>query len=214
VPGRVRLRKIPAKERQLLKNFNIRKASLGDCKSIAELALMAGEGIPAYFWAQSRQEGQDIMDVGANNLASETENFSYRNVTIAEVDGKIAGMLLAYTLPPADNQDDVNAYPEFIRPLIELEQCVPGSYYINMIATYPEFRGQSIGTRLMGTVAEAATDAGCQLISVEVFEQNQGALKLYQHLGYKVIARRRVVPHPCHPYTGGDVILLTKSAAE
>jgi len=198
----------------MLKNFKIRKASLADCKSIAELALMAGEGIPAYFWAQSRQEGQDIMDVGANNLASETENFSYRNVTIAEVDGKVAGMLLAYTLPASDNPDDVNEYPEFIRPLIELEQCVPGSYYINMIATYPEFRGQSIGTRLMGTVAKAAAAAGCQLISVEVFEQNQGALKLYQQLGYQVTERRRVVPHPCHPYTGGDVILLTKSATE
>lgn len=198
----------------MLNNLKIRKASLNDCKVIAELALMAGEGIPAYFWEQSKKENQDIIDVGANNLTSETENFSYRNVTIAEVDGKVAGMLLAYKLPPADNKDDLSEYPEFIRPLIELEQCVPDSYYINMIAIYPEFRGKSIGTRLMGTVSKSAIDAGCKLISVEVFEQNQGALNLYQRLGYKIIERRRVVPHPCHPYTSGDVILLTKNATE
>jgi len=198
----------------MVDNLKIREATLDDCRAIAELALMAGEGIPAYFWEQSRRGRQDIIDVGANNLTSETENFSYRNVTIAEVDGKIAGMLLAYKLPPPGNLDDLNEYPEFIRPLIELEQCVPGSYYINMIATYPGFRGKSIGTRLMGTVSESALEAGCKLISVEVFEQNQGALKLYQRLGYEITERRRVVPHSCHPYSGGDIILLTKNASE
>lgn len=198
----------------MLEKLKIRKASIDDCKFIAELALMAGEGIPAYFWEQSRKENQDIIEVGANNLRSETENFSYRNVTIAEVDGKVAGMLLAYKLPPPGSQDDLNEYPEFIRPLIELEQCVPDSYYINMIATYPEYRGKSIGTRLMGTVSKLAIEAGCKLISLEVFEQNQGALKLYRHLGYKIIERRRVIPHPCHPYSSGDVILLTKNATE
>lgn len=197
-----------------MKDLIIRKATIDDCKAIAELALMAGEGIPAYFWEQSRKGDQDIIDVGAKNLASETENFSYRNVTIAEVDGYVAAMLLAYKLPSPENQEDLSEYPEFIRPLVELEQCVPGSYYINMIATYPEYRGKSIGTRLMSMVSESAIAAGCQLMSIEVFEQNQGALKLYQRLGYKIAERRRVIPHSCHPYSGGDIILLTKKVTE
>ncbi len=40
--------------------MKIRKASKADCRAIAELAMMAGEGIPAYFWAESLQDGQDI----------------------------------------------------------------------------------------------------------------------------------------------------------
>jgi ribosomal protein S18 acetylase RimI-like enzyme len=193
--------------------LKIRKATLEDCKTIAELALMAGEGIPAYFWAPSKKEGQDITDVGAMNLRSESGNFSYRNTIVAQIDSNIAGMLLAYKLPPPGHEEKLSDYPEFIRPLIELEQCVPNSYYINMIATYPEFRGQSVGTTLMATVPRAAIDADCEVISIQVFEQNEGALKLYQKLGYKIAERRPVVPHACHPYTGGDVILLTKQAS-
>jgi ribosomal protein S18 acetylase RimI-like enzyme len=189
--------------------MDIRKATKSDCRAIAELALMAGEGIPAYFWEQSRKEGQDIEDVGALNAASEHENFSYRNVHLALVGNEIAGMLLAYKLPESDNPESLEDYPAFIRPSIELEQCVPGSFYVNMLATYPKFRGQGIGTGLMDIVDGLAREAGCDTASVEVFEQNAGALKLYQRLGYKVIANRDVVAHPCHPYEG-RILLLVK----
>jgi len=186
-----------------------RQATKADCRAIAELALMAGEGIPAYFWEQSRQPGQAIEDVGAQNAASDTENFSWRNVHLAVNGNAVAGMLLAYRLPDAENAEDLAALPAFIRPLIELEQCVPGSFYINMLATYPEYRNQAVGTTLMGLADKLAANAGCSLLSVEVFEQNAGALRLYQRLGYTIVGKRPVVPHPCHPYTG-DIVLLTK----
>jgi len=186
-----------------------RQATKADCRAIAELALMAGEGIPAYFWEQSRQPGQAIEDVGAQNAASDTENFSWRNVHLAVNGNAVAGMLLAYRLPDAENAEDLEAFPAFIRPLIELEQCVPGSFYINMLATYPEYRNQAVGTTLMGLADKLAADARCSLLSVEVFEQNVGALRLYQRLGYTIVDKRPVVPHPCHPYTA-DIVLLTK----
>jgi hypothetical protein len=44
--------------------MNIRKAAKDDCRTIVELALLAGEGIPAYYWEQSRRPGQDILDIG------------------------------------------------------------------------------------------------------------------------------------------------------
>jgi len=186
-----------------------RQATKADCRAIAELALMAGEGIPAYFWEQSRQPGQAIEDVGAQNAASDTENFSWRNVHLAVNGSAVAGMLLAYRLADAENAEDLAAFPAFIRPLIELERCVPGSFYVNMLATYPKYRNQAVGTTLMGLADKLAANAGCSLLSVEVFEQNAGALRLYQRLGYTIVDKRPVVPHPCHPYTG-DIALLTK----
>lgn len=191
----------------------IRKATRRDCRSIAELALMAGEGIPAYFWGQSKKQGQEIEDVGAKNAASETENFSYRNAHLAVIGDEIAGMILAYRLPGLERAEKLEDFPEFIRPLIELEQCVPGSFYINMLATYPKYRNQAVGTKLMGVVNNLAAKAGCTIISVEVFEQNEGALRLYQRLGYSVVERRPVIPHPCHPYEG-EIVLLTKNVLD
>lgn len=171
--------------------------------------MMAGEGIPAYFWEQAAKPGQDILEVGTQNVELVDQNFSYRNVQIAEIDGKVAGMMLAYRLPKAEDAEDLQAFPEFVRPLVELEQCVPGSFYINMLATYPSYRNRSVGTALMATVDRLAAEAGCSLSSIEVFEQNEGALRLYQRLGYQIRERRKVIPHPCHPYEG-DIVLLTR----
>ena len=170
---------------------------------------MAGEGIPAYFWEQSQRPGQDILDVGREKAASDTENFSYRNAHLAVIGGNIAGMLLAYRLPDQEDAEPLDDLPGFLRPFIELEQCVPGSFYINMLATYPTYRNQGIGRTLMGIADDLAASVGCTLLSVEVFEQNKGALRLYQRLGYAVLEKRPAIPHPCHPYTG-DLVLLTK----
>jgi len=193
--------------------IEIRKANLNDCRPIAELALIAGEGIPAYFWEAQRKKDQDIISVGAHNLESETDNFSYKNVHIASIDGNIAGMLLAYRLPSKEEADNLDDFPEFIQPLIELEQCVPDSFYINMLAAYPEFRNQGIGSTLMSMVNNLAIDCDCDTISVEVFEQNEGAVRLYQRLGYEIVDFRNVIPHPCHPYTG-KIFLLTKDVSK
>jgi ribosomal protein S18 acetylase RimI-like enzyme len=190
--------------------MEIRKATLDDCRAIAELALFAGEGIPAYFWAQSQKEGETIKDVGAQKAASEVNNFSYRNVHLACTGDEIAGMLLAYRLPDATNAEELESVPEFICPLLELEMCAPGTFYVNMVAAYPQFRNQGVGTKLMSIVDSLAQEAGCSTLSVEVFEQNGGALRLYQRLGYNVVEQRDVISHSCHPYTG-KILLLTKA---
>lgn len=193
--------------------MEIRKATINDCRPIAELALIAGEGIPAYFWEQSKKDSnQETITVGAINAASECDNFSYRNTHLALIDNEIAGMLLAYRLPDSGSAEDLNEFPEFIRPLIELEQCVPNSFYVNMLATYPKYRNKGIGKKLMSIADRLAVGAGCTTISVEVFQQNEGALRLYQNLGYQVIEERNVIPHSCHPYEG-KILLLIKNAS-
>lgn len=50
---------------------------------------------------------------------------------------QIAGMLLAYNIPASGHEESLENHPAFICPLLELEQCVPGSFYVNMLATYP-----------------------------------------------------------------------------
>ena len=190
--------------------MQIRKATLEDCRAIAELALMAGEGIPAYFWEQSRQPGQPVVEAGALKAASETDNFSWRNAWLGVIDNAVAGLLLAYRLPDAEDADELDEYPEFLRPMIELEQCVPGSFYINMLATYPDYRQRGVGAGLMGAVDGLAREAGCTLSSLVVFEENAGALRLYRHLGYEAVNQRAVIPHACHPYRG-EVLLLTRA---
>lgn len=189
--------------------LTFRRASSDDCRKIAELALIAGEGLPAYFWEQGAKEGEDILTVGTRNAGSETENFSYRNTIVAEMDGDIVAMLLAYRLPESDETEDLSELPDLVRPLVELEQCVPGTFYINMIATFPESRNLGIGTSLLDIAHQLAQAEGCDILSIEVFEQNEGAVRLYQRQGFDIIESRPIIPHPCYPYDT-NVVLLTR----
>jgi ribosomal protein S18 acetylase RimI-like enzyme len=188
----------------------IRKANTDDCLKIAELAMMAGEGIPAYFWAQTQLAGENIYQSGARNACTETDNFSYRNAYLAIEYDEVCGMLLAYRLTTPEAGHDIEEYPEFIRPLIELEQQVPDSFYINMLATYPQYRHRGIGEALMKYAEQLAQEADCDLLSLVVFGENRGACKLYQRLDYEIADKRKVIPHPCHGHTG-DILLMTKS---
>lgn len=192
--------------------MNIRPATAADCLAIAELALIAGDNIPGYFWAESQQPGQSLAEAGAELAQSATANFSWRNALLACHRDEVAAMLLAYRLPAAaDNDEDPLDFPEFVRPLIELEQCVPESFYINMLAAYPRFRGQGAGSALLAQADRLAQAAGCNLISIEVFASNSGALRLYRRLGFEQLERRPTIASDYHP--AGDVLLLTRATS-
>ena len=192
--------------------MEIRNAGIADCIAIAELAQIAGDNIPGFFWADAHQPEQSLEATGAELLKSETANFSYRNTLVACQDGEIAGMLLAYRLPAAeDNDEELLNFPEFVRPLIELEQSVAESFYINMVATYPRFRGQGIASALMAEADRLAIAAQCEMISIAAFASNPEALKLYQGLGYETAEQRAVIACDYHPAT--EMLLLTKAPA-
>ena len=189
----------------------LRQATRKDARALAELIEYAGHGIPGYLWSRSAKEGQPPIEVGIERVLREEANFSYRNAVVADVDGRVAAMMLAYRLPEHTNVN-LDELPDLLRPLEELELKVPGTFYINALAAYPEYRGLGLGTRLLEAAHTLASEAGCNELSLEVFEQNEGAIRLYERHGYQEIARLPVVPHPSYPYDG-DVVLMTRNLA-
>lgn len=190
----------------------IRQATKADSHSIAELALMAGGGISGYFWKKQQRSGQTLIEVGAKRAEQEEGHSSYKNVHVAEHDGEVAGMLLGYRMPTMSDEDAFEGMPDFVKPIIEVEQKAAGSYYICKLATYPQHRKKGVGTRLMGLVDELAKQADGTHLSLAVFEQNVNALRLYEHLGFREAARAALMPHPYMPYDG-DVLLVTRPLA-
>lgn len=187
----------------------LRRATREDGRRIAELMDIAGHGLPAYVWSLSVEDGQEPIEVGTWRAAREDGDFSYRNAVVAEEDGEVVAMLLAYRLPEAGDGVSPDEVPEVLRPLVELELLAPGTFYVNGLATLPAHRGRGLGSRLLEAANALAPEAGCDELSIEVFEQNGGALGLYERHGYRIFARRRAVPHPSYPYDG-DVLLLTR----
>lgn len=189
-----------------------RWATVDDCAAIARLMDMAGEGLPRQLWSGLAGEGQSPLEVGARLAARAEGNYSYRNAVVAGRRGEVVALLLAYRLPSADRAPDPAAYPDLERPMVELEARVPDSFYINALASLPQARQRGLGSCLLHIANALAASEGCRELSIQVFEQNTGALRLYRRHGYEIVARRPLVPHSCYPYDG-DVLLLTREVA-
>ena len=189
-----------------------RDARKDDARTLAQLIEIAGEGIPSYLWAQQARDGETALDVGAERAARDDANFSYRNTVVAHVDGKIAGMLLAYPLaePSAEERAVLPEIPALLRPLVELEYQVPGSFYVNALGVFEAYRRCGIGSALLAIAETRAAAAGCGSLSVQVFAENRAAHRLYERCGYAVADRRPIIAHACYPYST-EVLLMTRS---
>jgi ribosomal protein S18 acetylase RimI-like enzyme len=187
-----------------------RRASPADAPLLAGFIDMAGEGLPRWFWQQAAQPGEDVWQVGATRAGREQGAFSYRNAVLRMVDGRAAAMLLAYRIEP--QLIDYAALPEPARPLERLEQRVPGSFYINGLATLPECRGMGYGTELIELSHRLAKGQGCRELSIQTFASNPGARRLYERLGFTEIARQPMPRISMLPDFGAT-ILLTKAVA-
>src|SRR5919108_6347049 len=63
-------------------------------------------------------------------------------------------------------------------------------YLIANVATHPEFRRRGIGRALTEQVMKQARDRNASAIWLHVRDDNPGAIKLYQDLGFQEVARR------------------------
>ena len=188
----------------------IRNATVNDAEHLAFLINLAGEGLPMFLWRQMAEPRQDPLSVGASRAAREEGSFSYRNARVLVIDGAVAGMLLSYRLPDSVAAVKPDDSPDVIRPLLELEARAPGSWYINAIATYEQFRGRGVASELMSACQTEALAAGAATLSLIVASENTAAHGLYVKLGYREIAARPLVAFPGGPQ-GGEWLLMVKN---
>jgi ribosomal protein S18 acetylase RimI-like enzyme len=165
--------------------------------------------MPSYMWSRMAEPGQTPFEVGRARAAREEGGFSYRNAQVLEVGGEVAATLIDYKLADPYDTGDLSQLPEMVRPLVTLEAKAPGSWYVNVIATFPEFRGQGLGSRLLSLADERGRAQGARKASIIVASENQGAMRLYARTGYAEVARAPVVEFPGCAH-GGDWVLMTK----
>ena len=189
--------------------MKIRDATVSDVEHLAFLINLAGEGLPMFLWRKMGEPGQDPLALGAFRAAREKGSFSYRNAKILEIDGVIAGMTLSYALPDPYDLGVMDDCPAVIRSLLELEAMVPGSWYVNAIATYEHFRGRGVASALMSTCEKTALAASATSLSLIVSSENRLAQSFYLKLGYEELASRPVISFPGGP-GGGQWLLMAK----
>lgn len=167
-----------------------RPATFEDARHLARLVNFAGEGLAHYHWQTLAGELDGDIDpwvIGIRRAASETSGFSFTKSLVVEVGGKVAGCVSSYPIDAPNSQDDHTSVNPVFRPLLELEDLIVGSRYINVLAVYPEHRGKGIGSRLL---AQAEALSRGRRMSLIVSDSNHGAIRLYERYGYSEFASR------------------------
>jgi ribosomal protein S18 acetylase RimI-like enzyme len=200
-----------------MSRITIRPATPADATHLACFVDMASDGLVVHMWEGMRKPGETLFQVGRSRALREEGSFSYRNAHIAELDGDVAGALVGYRIAEVHDRDyrrggDPNApaLPDFIKPLVELEAMVPGHWYVNILATYPEFRGCGIGGALLAHAEALARATAAKGLAVIVASENDGARRLYESAGYREQARRPLGALPIS-HRGGDWVLMAKA---
>lgn len=155
---------------------------------MARLGDLAGAGLSRHLWARQAAPGEDPLRVGARRAARDDGAFSWTRAVIAELDGLTAGMLFTHVVGPPE---PLAGLPPMFRPLQALENRVPGSLYVNMIATYPAFRRRGVATALLREADRQGAEA--HGVSLIVADDNDAARRLYRAHGFADLAAEPLV---------------------
>ncbi len=186
----------------------MRPARPDDAREMARLVDIASEGLAMHFWREA-SGAMDPMEYGVLRAAREEGSFSYRNGSVIEMDGRVVALLTGYRQPDVFEAVELSEFSALIRPLLELEMYAPGSWYVNVLATFSEYRGKGIGSKLLSEAERLAKVTAANGMSLIVAEENRGAVRLYERTGYRMAERRPLVRYPGCPH-GGDWLLMSK----
>lgn len=173
-------------------NMLIREAKPSDAQHLVRFINMAADDLPLHFWQKSVGPAGDPWAYGRERAARESGSFSYRNAWMAEVEGEVAACLLGY---PAEDEPAPIApdTPAIFVPLLELEALAPGSWYLNVLATYEAHRGKGLGSALLAHAEAVTRQGGRKTVSLIAEDTHHEALRLYTAKGFAEVARRPVV---------------------
>jgi ribosomal protein S18 acetylase RimI-like enzyme len=174
-----------------------RRATQADSAALADLVDFAGEGLPSYLWSKMAQDGESAFDVGRRRARREEGSFSYRNAVVADEDGSVVAALIGYPLP--DRPEPIGPdMPAMFVPLQELENLACGTWYVNVLAAYPEHRNHGHGTRLLKVAETLMRSSDSKGLSIIVSDANGGACRLYERFGFTRRATRPMVKEQWH----------------
>src|SRR5215813_3286134 len=194
-------------------DVTFRPATRDDIPDLARLHVMAAHGLFDALYHDTIP-GLSTSEIYERVLARPEGFWSYARAIVATHAGRVVGEV--HSLPYdeiAENPSDDPLIPKdrlvLYEPFEPLHSLASGTYYINILSVYPEFRSKGIGSQLMTLARSRATQRGFSRLSLHSFDDPR-AVALYQRLGFKVAGRSPLVQHEMLQFAG-DLLLMTRS---
>jgi len=169
----------------------LRAAERKDAAELAVLVDIASHGFATWLWygAVMRGDKDTAMEQGRSRMRNDHEPGTWKDATVAEWDGEIAGVSIGYDLE--ESVRDMVAPHPVIKPLLDLQVTVIGSRFIDSLGVYRHHRRKGIGRALLAREIEKAEGRQVSLITES---HNKTAQALYFASGFVEKARLPAVP--------------------
>ena len=195
------------------KEVRFRAARASDAQAVAGLMVEAGGGL-FEFLLDGVLPGKTPAEVLAPAVAGDSDPCSYRNVQVAEAEGRVVAMINAYPaeqmkaeprdLVPKDRLDHIKA-------LDEVQDW--GSFFISSMAVASGCRRRGIAKQLLRWACGQAAQRGFDRVSLHVWAANGPARRLYESQGFVVRDRASIAPHPRLAQSGDSLLMVRQLAA-
>ncbi|MFK7879643.1 GNAT family N-acetyltransferase [Roseobacter sp.] len=166
-------------------------ATKADTARLAELIVIAGDGLPLVAWQSMQVGSESLMDIGTARASRDTGGFSFRNADVVRVAGEVVSALVSYPITEETSAKDMEVVPNLFKPLVALENLAVPSWYINVLATDERARCKGAGTMLLAHAEAKARASGYDRVSLITGDINP-ARRLYEKLGFRIQARDRI----------------------
>jgi len=143
------------------------------------------------------QVNYPLHEEGANRFIERLEHFfrqdgdrfSYQFIEVAERRGEVVGLVLSFG---GREEERLNAAIGW-----QLErEAQEDEWYVDALAVFSIWGHKGIGTLLLQTAEQQARQHGYAKIALNVAQENEQALALYQHLQYVVAEQTFIYHHP------------------
>lgn len=184
-----------------------RPASPADAYALAELSIMAGDGLYEFLLEELAPK-EMLAGLIARTMKQETGGFSWRHCFVADDKG-VVGMVNAY--PAAwlrDEEEDILPQDkvQILEPIDRAQDWE--SFLVNGIAVRPSYRRQGLGKRLMEWAIEQARAGGFARISANVWQDNVAGRGLFENQGFDLQTPIQVAKHVGLSHVGGSLLMV------
>ncbi len=186
-----------------------RAATAADAYALAELAIMAGDGMYE-FLLEDLAPREMLAGLMARGIKQETGGLTWPHCFVAD-DKAVVGMVNAYPAAWLRDEDRDILPQDRVQILDPIDQAQDwDSFLISSIAVRPQHRRKGIGSRLTQWAVERASEAGYSRLTTTVWADNPAARGLFEQQGFQVVNRIEVAEHPALSHTGGSLLMVRK----
>lgn len=181
--------------------INLRSARPEDVPQIAPLMIETGAGVFEFLFEGLAPEGALAQILEPVIFAAEGP-YSLQHHLVAERDGNFAGFINAFPACLIRDQDPGPIPQERMDHFAPTNEIMDWeSFYLNSMAVLPSDRGHGIGQALLEGILNKARRLGFQNVTLQVWEGNEGARRLYERHRFAITRTAVLESHPMLPET-------------